>query len=69
VHYLSVDDTEKVAAIRGLYAGELDGTEASAPTVLHNGNGGLDASGLTPEQRAAVEAMITAFRGKEAVAA
>jgi len=70
-HYLATDDAEKKEAIRGLFAGELEGTEAPAPApaLNGNGNGGLNLSGLTTEQTSAVESMIAAFRGKEAVTA
>jgi integrase len=60
-HYLAIKDERKVAAIRSLYAGELPGCEA---LVVPNDIAGLglDTSGLTTEQRVAVEGMIAAFR-------
>lgn len=60
-HYLSVSDARKVTAIRSLYAGELPGCEGLV--VPNDAAGlGLDTSGLTAEQRAAVENMIAVFQ-------
>ena len=57
-------------AIREPYAGELPGTEAPVKLkVLSGGDDpGLNRARLTPAQRAVVEPMIAAFRGKEATA-